>query len=51
MYWDTVIKPGHRHTDGKDSKVKVGSHLSFIDLFVFLFEEEGGGESFIGCSL
>ncbi|KAG7241982.1 hypothetical protein INR49_024654 [Caranx melampygus] len=23
MYWDTVIKPGHRHTDGKDAKVKM----------------------------
>lgn len=29
MYWDTIIKPGDRTTDTKDSKIKVSFNLNF----------------------
>ena len=35
MYWDTVVKPGDRNTDSKDSKVKVG-----LDCYLFIFSCE-----------
>lgn len=31
MFWDTVVKPGDRNTDSKDSKIKVG--LFFFHYF------------------